>query len=252
VVAPAVADVRRALLGRLIDHAALFPPASMSVADALAEDERVRGGPHGWLVGRFVVPASRVAELGDTALPLTVVLDARLPEDARIEAAETPPGTDPETAVGLAGEVYVEVPLAERDSEQATDCCLLLERLAEVGLRAKFRCGGASVPSVEALGAAIRRCRELGLAFKATAGLHHAVPTEGEHGFLAVLAAAVFGDEEAALRDREFGLGADGFRWRRRTADADAVAGVRRELFVGFGSCSVAEPIEELSALGLL
>jgi hypothetical protein len=35
------------VLERLIDHAALFPPASMSLPDALEEDRRARESPHG-------------------------------------------------------------------------------------------------------------------------------------------------------------------------------------------------------------
>ena len=35
-----VVDARRALLQRLFDHAPLFPPASMSLPDALEEDRR--------------------------------------------------------------------------------------------------------------------------------------------------------------------------------------------------------------------
>jgi hypothetical protein len=244
--APAATDARRALLERLIDHAALFPPASMTMDGALAEDRRLRAGPHAWLVGRFVVPASRVHELGDAQLALSVVLDAPPPDDPRTEAVESRPGADPEQLVGLAPEVYVEVPLDDGPAGG------LLERLAALGLRAKFRCGGASVPSAEALGAAVGRCRELGLPFKATAGLHHALPTSGEHGFLNLLAAAVFGDEEEALRDRDLRLDGDGFTWRGRTARAEEVARVRRELFTGFGSCSVAEPVEELEALHIL
>lgn len=245
----AVSGVRRALLERLVDHAALFPPASMSVEDALAEDRRLRAGPHGWLVGRFVVPASRVHELGDAPLRLTVVLDAPLPDDERIDSVEARPGTDPESVVGRASEVYVEVPLTSNTLLQD------LERLAELGLRAKFRCGGASIPSVEALAGGLRACRELGLVCKATAGLHHALPTGGEHGFLNLLGAAVFGEEEAALDERDpgaFGLTSEGFRWRDRVAGPDEVARVRRELLTGFGSCSVAGPIAELTALGVL
>jgi hypothetical protein len=240
-------DARCALLARLIDHAALFPPASMSVADALEEDARLRVSEHRWIVGRFVVPASRVAELGDVVLPLTVVLDADAPDDPRIESVESRAGADPEALVGLAQEVYVEVPLPAGDGPPAE-----LERLAAVGLRAKFRCGGASVPSAEALGAAIRRCRELGLVFKATAGLHHALPTGAEHGFLNLLAAAVFGDEARALEARDLRLDADAFTWGDRVAGADEVARTRSELFAGFGSCSVAEPIDELTNLGVL
>ena len=105
---------------------------------------------------------------------------------------------------------------------------------------------------MQALAAAVRRCRELGLVFKATAGLHHALPTGGEHGFLNVLAAAVFGDEEAALAARDLRVAPDGFFWGDRIATADDVAHVRSELFTAFGSCSVAEPVAELRALGIL
>jgi hypothetical protein len=244
-VATTVTDARRALLGRLIDHAALFPPASMSIADALAEDARVRSSDEGWLVGRFVVPASRISELGDVPLQLSVVRDAPLPDDERIEAVELPPGADP---VGLAGEVYVEVPF-EQDQASA------LKRLAERGLCAKLRCGGSFTPSVRQLAAAIRGCRELGLPFKATAGLHHAVRRGSEHGFLNLLAAAVFGDEEHALSEEDAGafpLTRDGFGWRGRWATGEDVARMRRDLFAGFGSCSLAEPIDELRALAIL
>jgi hypothetical protein len=242
-----VLDARRALLARLIDHAALFPPASMSVEDALAEDRRVRATEHGWIVGRFVVPASRLSELGAAPLRLTVVLDEALPRDSRIESVEARPGADLEALVGLAPEVYVEVPLTG-DVEGALGT---LERLAELGLRAKFRCGPV-VPSPDALAGAIARCRRLGVSFKATAGLHHALPTNGEHGFLSLLAAAVFGDEAQALETRDLRVTQDGFRWGDRVASADQIGVARRALFVGFGSCSVAEPVDELIELGVL
>ena len=79
-----------------------------------------------------------------------------------------------------------------------------LDAVAELGLRAKVRCGGAVVPSDAELAGFVRGCRERGLVFKATAGLHHAVRSNGEHGFLNLLAAVIFeGREEAALaRDR--------------------------------------------------
>jgi hypothetical protein len=236
-------DARRAALGGLVDHAALFPPASMTMAAALAEDARIRAAPESWLVRRFVVPASRLADLGDAELPLSVVLDAPYAGgDPRVEAVEARPGTDPEEVAGLAREVYVELPAD-------------LERLAGLGLRAKVRCGGAAVPTVEELAAVVRRCWELGLVFKATAGLHHAVRAAGEHGFLNLLAAAVFGDEEEALGDGDvsaFSLGDHEFRWRGRSANPAELGAVRERLFAGFGSCSVAEPVDELRALAIL
>ena len=119
----------------------------------------------------------------------------------------------------------------------------------------KIRCGGAAIPSVEELAAFIRRCRDDGVLFKATAGLHHAYPTAaGEHGFLNLLAAAVFGDEEDALREQPgaFELDEESFRWRGREAHAAQLADVRASLFHSIGSCSFFEPVEELEALGIV
>jgi len=245
-VATTVTDARRALLERLIDHAALFPPASMTMADALAEDARVRAGGAGWLVGRFVVPASRLAELGDAALRLSVVLDGRFEGYPRVEAVEL---RHPGALTGLrdlAPEVYVEIPATALEE---------LPFLDSLGLRAKVRCGGESAPGIGELARFVAACRELGVVFKATAGLHHAVTSGGEHGFLNLLAAAVFGEEEEALSEDDpaaFALEAAGFRWRDRAADAAEVARIRSSLFARFGSCSVAEPVGDLRALGLL
>ena len=224
-------DARHALLGELIDHAPLFPPASLPLDEALAEHDRARGGEHAWMLRRFVAPASRLAELDGDDLRLSVVID--LPavlDDPRVEAVEVPPGKDERPN---AREVY-------------------LEGRIEPGYGAKVRCGGARVPPVEELGAFIRACREQGVVFKATAGLHHALPSGGEHGFLGLLAACVFGDEEQALRDDAFELDAESFRWSGREAGPDELARVRRELFSGIGSCSFDEPVDELRALGIL
>ena len=130
-----------------------------------------------------------------------------------------------------------------------------LDEVAARGRRAKIRCGGERVPSAEELADFIRGCRERGLVFKATAGLHHAYPTEaGEHGFLNVLAAAVFGDEEEALRERApaFALDATSFRWRDQEASPGRLADVRASLFHSIGTCSFFEPAEELEELGVL
>jgi hypothetical protein len=117
----------------------------------------------------------------------------------------------------------------------------------------KLRCGGARIPSVDEVAQFIRRCREQDQRFKATAGLHHAFATGGEHGFLNLLAACVFdGDEEEMLTARDVALDAASFRADGRVADAEACARVRRDLFASIGSCSFAEPVDELKALGIL
>src|SRR6185312_17007862 len=101
--------------------------------------------------------------------------------------------------------------------------------------------GGERVPSVEELADFIRGCRARGVVFKATAGLHHAYPTAaGEHGFLNLLAACVFGDEEDALRAPAgaFELDERSFRWDSREANAAELARVRADLLNSIGSCS--------------
>jgi len=130
-----------------------------------------------------------------------------------------------------------------------------LDEVAARGLRAKIRCGGELVPGAVELADFIRGCRSRGLVFKATAGLHHAYPTEsGEHGFLNLLAATVFGNEEEALHERPpaFSLDATSFRWRDQEALPARLADVRASLFHSIGTCSFFEPVEELGKLGVL
>jgi hypothetical protein len=116
----------------------------------------------------------------------------------------------------------------------------------------KLRCGGERVPSAGEVAEFVRRCRDEGTRFKATAGLHHALPTDGEHGFLNLLAACVFGDEEAMLATRDIELDAESFRANGHAAGAAECARVRRDLFASIGSCSFEEPVGELRALGIL
>ena len=240
-------DARAALLERLIDHAPLFPPASLALPEALEEDRRARESRHAFMLGRFVCPASLAAELPDVGRGMSVVLDASPPNGARVEALEVPPRTAlPE--LSRPPEIYVELPV-DGDLEER------LDELATKGLRAKVRCGGASVPSVGELARFVGGCRERGVVFKATAGLHHALARDGEHGFLNLLAAAVFGDEERALSEQDasaFVLDEAVFRWRDREAAPAAAARARRELLHSIGSCSFFEPVEELEALGVL
>ena len=63
VLAPSV----RAAFGALVDYAGLFPPAKLGMADAVAEYDAARRGPHAWMLGRFIVPASRLPELIEAA-----------------------------------------------------------------------------------------------------------------------------------------------------------------------------------------
>ena len=214
-------DARRALLTGLFDHAPTFPPASLPAPDAVAEDRRARESSDGWILGRLVWAASRLDELP----------------------------ADDERAIAV----------VDGSSERHGDTVYLegvpLDEVAARGARAKVRCGGARVPPIEELAAFVRDCRERGVVFKATAGLHHAYPTpDGEHGFLNLLAAVVFGNEEEALAGApgSFELDEWSFRWGGVEAGPERLADVRRDLLHSIGSCSFFEPVAELRAFGML
>jgi hypothetical protein len=53
----------RSLLEQSIDYAGMFPPARLSLDQAVQNDAGYRAGPHAWLMGRFVCPIERLDEL---------------------------------------------------------------------------------------------------------------------------------------------------------------------------------------------
>lgn len=53
----------RALLSGVIDYAGLFPPAQLSLDQSIRNYARYRREPENWMLGRFICPAVRLAEL---------------------------------------------------------------------------------------------------------------------------------------------------------------------------------------------
>jgi hypothetical protein len=261
---PAGVSAVHALLARLIDHAALFPPASLSMDAALAADRAARAGEHAWMLGRFICPASRLGELPSVVPDLSVVLDGGAADVDAVLGSGLP--------VELV-EARLSPELLEADLGAVRAFWEVAPGADVRGLPgAKVRCGGVTAdafPPVEAVAAFMAACRDAGVAFKATAGLHHPIRHVDAgtgfvmHGFLNLLAAAVFAHAEglgeaeiAALLAEEdpdaFSVGPDGLAVHGRFAGADAIAAARRELFVAYGSCSFSEPVEDLQALGVL
>jgi hypothetical protein len=60
-------DSMRALLSRLIDYAGLFPPAKLDMATTISNYARYREGDDAWMLGRLIVPASRLDEFEEAA-----------------------------------------------------------------------------------------------------------------------------------------------------------------------------------------
>jgi hypothetical protein len=210
-----------ALMAGVVDYAGLFPPAALSMRDALTAYAAARDGADGLLLGRFVVPAARLAEMRDhvTAAPaplhLSVIVTDRSETDIAalslcdgapliLDALECKPrdldGIDwlADATTGLGADVYVEV-------DPAVELPRWLDRLAARGLRAKIRTGGTVATAFQPAAAIVdfmSAAIGAGVPFKATAGLHHAVrgryrltyePDSADavmHGYLNVLLAA--------------------------------------------------------------
>lgn len=163
---------------------------------------------------------------------------------------------------------YVEFP-PERAPE-------ILPVLAGRNGRAKLRTGGLTadaIPSVETVAGFLRACAAQRVPFKATAGLHHPLrglhllSPEGAaratmHGFINLFLAAAlawFGAEETAVQRTlaeedatAFRLDGEVIRWHEQAMTADQLEMVRRDFAISFGSCSFAEPVDDLRAMGWL
>jgi hypothetical protein len=239
-----MSDSLTVLLEGLIDYAGLFPPAALSMQDAVRNYARYREGEYAWALGKFVVPQERVHEV-PPEFPLSIL---GVDEVKTTELDALKPGTFVETA----------------------DLALIPE-LKKRNLRAKIRTGGLTedaFPTPESVAAFLRACKTNGVAFKATAGLHHPLrcvkpltyerdaPTATMHGFLNVfLAAAFIDDAEEVLRDdrpQSLAFGDDAVWWRDRRVTTVELQDLRQNFAISFGSCSFEEPIADLKDLGWL
>jgi|HubBroStandDraft_2_1064218.scaffolds.fasta_scaffold151297_2 hypothetical protein len=162
---------------------------------------------------------------------------------------------------------FVEIP---RDEPWHGMFAETMSALARTGLAAKLRCGGVTAeafPSVDEVVDFIGAAHEARVPFKATAGLHHPVrhldPSSGftMHGFLNLLAASALAsrvDRETLRRivaeeePAAFEFDDESFAWRRERVAVAGLTAVRSTGFVAYGSCSFAEPVEDLRALAVL
>ena len=272
----------RAAASALVDYAGLFPPAQLDMPGAVAEYARARSGEHAWMLGRFICPSSRLEELraaipaGEAPFAVSAILDDWDAGLERVEALElkVTPGTLDAVAAKIASAgaaalpIYAEWP---RESTWRRDLDRMMGAVRRHAMGAKVRCGGLEAqafPQPEELAAFLCAAGRHGVSYKATAGLHHPVRHLDArtgfvmHGFLNLLFASVFAQQGASedelcecLRcedSGQFRFDAGGLEWNARTASIAQIEQTRRAGFVAYGSCSFAEPVEDLQRLGLL
>jgi hypothetical protein len=260
------------LLTGLVDDAAMFPPGSAPLAEALSAHREHRDSWYAQLIGPLLVPAVDAADVaGPVEIGLIGPREAlaratdELPEGVTVRQWESPVakrGEDPLPGLksflaqieGRPIKGYAEIPLTF-GLMGALD--YLAE--AETSVAPKFRTGGIAAelfPTPVELAAVICACRDRGLSFKLTAGLHHAVrhtdpeTAQVHHGFVNIVVAALAADDGAEPADLAEILAATDPQ-----PLTDALVGQldrERPLWIGFGSCSVAEPLADLAMLGLV
>jgi len=266
------------LLAGLFDDAAMYPPGDIPLPEAIAAHLRHRCSAHAFAVGSFVCGAAALDDvanhaarlLDDSGDPFRVSVIA--PDVCTLDALRA--GARPDPIIAL---VSLEVPFGDADLRQAGagDVPVYVElpvatvddgaarRLVERGLRLKMRTGGLraeAFPTEAVLSRAITAAVRAGLAFKCTAGLHHAVrhhdPATGfeHHGFLNVILATSLA--AGGGDDREV-LAAIALREPRELAARIADLGtdaarLARTSFRSFGTCSIDEPWADLQSLALV
>jgi hypothetical protein len=226
------------LLASALDYAGLYPPAGLGMAEAARNYAAYRRSAHRELLGRFVVPLARLPEL-ESVVRSFAAADVRPPWELTVLGGGDPAGEREQiadfaarhgallsirsverkvTAVDEIPDVvrgyragggssspwdlYLEVP-------SGTTTRSMLESVAAAGVFAKARTGGTTVdsfPSADAVAGFVSACSSIGVPFKATAGLHHALrgeyrvdytsasPCSTMHGFLNLFVGAVLLD----------------------------------------------------------
>ncbi|GIU83192.1 MAG: hypothetical protein D6687_00705 [Acidobacteria bacterium] len=225
------------LLSNAIDYAGLFPPAKLSMKDAVKNYAEYKSGRYSWMLGRFIVPASRLDEFVENAeryfrsssfsWQLSVIVDGVLEEI--IESVENfnktyMPYAQCDTfelktnSIWFIEEASEIIPASFTNYFEILPDEDLAELVSTIALRkqrAKIRTGGITedaFPRTEDLARFIRTCLAANVPFKATAGLHHPLrckkpltyepnsPVGVMFGFLNVFVGAAFARNSISLQ----------------------------------------------------
>ncbi len=195
----------KTLLSNAIDYAGLFPPASLDMRPAVENYGAYLQSEYSWMLGRFIIPVSRLQEfenIHQDALQqsdqrpwgLSALIGPNVSEDVsrvlEFNRKHSPASGTPRAIIDMlevkaanTGEIirngflsktfatYFEIPI-DTDPEP------LVKAIGQVNGRAKVRTGGIAeslFPTSANLIRFMSACVKAGVPFKATAGLHHPI-----------------------------------------------------------------------------
>lgn len=291
-----------ALTTGLIDYAGLFPPAKLGMRAAIGNYSEYLNGADSRALGRFILPIEHLDEFSECAAEIQAADSGSIPwrisvlvEDnvttaldkstrfnqlhaasgkmrCEVDAIELPYSrlsdiADSDPRLRETYDFYFEIGAGD-DVERA------IPQLKAAGVRAKIRTGGvteSAFPTPHRVLRFLRACCTSGIAFKATAGLHHPVRAQypltyepGSRrstmfGFLNVFLAAACmwsgADDSVAAKilseedPSAFAFTDSAISWRGLELSAHRIAEARRAFAISFGSCSFCEPVDELDLL---
>jgi hypothetical protein len=217
----------KTLLTEIVDYAGLFPPSKVGMTSAVHNYENYRRSENAWLLGRFIVPISRLDEFlfeaeskfDENIWRLSVIAEGNLEENVNkianfneVNAGKAIVDTL-EVKVNSADEIHEANKILPKDLTVFFEIPLqdimtdLMIALAMTKKRAKIRTGGITqdaFPNSAEIIKFMRVCIAANVPFKATAGLHHPLkcvkpltyeenaPIGTMHGFFNVFLVACF------------------------------------------------------------
>jgi hypothetical protein len=278
-----MSSASRGLLAGWFDDAGLFPPAALTIAQALVGHARHRVSWYDELLACFVSTDGRLvkvdtcaARLGLLSLDLSVVVPeglAALPAALttlrrcprlRLRTVELPVDATPIATAARAASTLAEHGVAlyvELPTTQITET--RIHQLRTHGMRLKLRGGGTSIHAFtpeDQLALTILHCAAEMLPFTSVSGVGRAVrhrdpvTLQQRHGFLNIALAtltALRTGSHAAVRDALAERDRQTVAHDMLTLTARDVVAVR-SLFTRVGSSHLAETVTDLTTLGII
>lgn len=273
-----------ATFASFVDDAATFPPGSSPLRSAVQAHAEHRRSPHRDFVGPFIIGAADLARLDVlvTADDFPAGVEASVVAPSAAEVAHVVAMVSELEHVRLVGlEVKLDstqspgdqIGMIARDAPAHVTTFVeaprpheatwpeVIDAVALHQLTLKLRTGGteaAAFPTDLDVATWIRDAVGQDVPFKCTAGLHNAVRhTSAEtgfehHGYLNILAATWLASTGADLSEIAGVIAErDAAGLSAAVADNPRISTARR-WFTSYGSCSVQEPLDDLTALGLI